>query len=294
MSEQIVREMLSRYDISDPNIASRALREVLQELVLYSLYQARFFDSVVFYGGTALRIIHGLDRFSEDLDFSVRKEAGNFSFSSFGERIIKGLEEFGIESVFENQEYKSGGQGIARSNVRTGPISDILSVGTSGSLKEISRLFPANQNVRIRLEVDTGPPGSFQEESSFLLYPIAFPVLTMRLSSLFAGKMCALLCRLWRGRVKGRDWFDFIWFLKKNATLDLGYLEDKLRGSGNFESSDPLSLAEVKKMYLARVESLDVEGAIRDVSPFLRDVASIHAWSREFFMSLADRIEGEP
>jgi len=92
MSEQIVREMLSRYDISDPDTASRALREVLQELVLYSLYQARFFDSVVFYGGTALRIIHGLDRFSEDLDFSVRKDGGHFSFSSFGERIIKGLE----------------------------------------------------------------------------------------------------------------------------------------------------------------------------------------------------------
>ena len=293
MSEQIVREMMSRYDLPNQGIASRALREILQELVLFSLYQARFFEGVVFYGGTALRIIHGLDRFSEDLDFTVREQVGEFSFRSFGETIIRGLENFGIEAVFENQEHRSAGQGIARSNIRTGPISDILSVGPSGSLEGISRLFPANQTVRIRLEVDTGPPGSFLEESVFLLYPIAFPVMTMSLSSMFAGKMHALLCRPWRGRVKGRDWFDFVWFLQKRVSLNLGYLEDKLRGSGNFESNDPLSLADVKKMYLARVETLDVEGAKRDVGPFLRDAVSISAWSRELFVSLADRIEGK-
>lgn len=292
MSEQIVREMMSRYDISAQNAAARALREVLQELILFSLYQARFFDSAVFYGGTALRIIHGLDRFSEDLDFSLRKMAGEFSFRSFGDSVIRGLDGFGIEAVFENQEHKSPGQGIARSNVRTGPISDILSVEPSGSLKDIARLFPASQTVRIRLEVDTGPARCFQEESVFLLYPIAFPILTMRLPSLFAGKMHALLCRSWGNRVKGRDWFDFIWFLQKRVPLDLGYLEDKLRGSGNLGNGNSLALADVKEMYLARVETLDIEGAKRDVTPFLKDAVSTSGWSRDLFLSLADRLEG--
>jgi len=294
MSAEVVREMMARYEITDPDTAARALREVLQELILFSLYQARFFGSAAFYGGTALRIIHGLDRFSEDLDFSLRLSAGSFSFISFGDTILEGLRGFGIDAFFETKAQEVSPQGIARSHVRTGPISNILTVAPSsglGSLGGIARLFASNQTLKIRLEVDTGLARNYREESVFLLYPIPFPLLTMGLPSLFAGKMHAILCRTWETRTKGRDWYDLVWFLKKRVAIDMGFLEEKLRNSGHWSAAVPLTINSVKEMYLARVEALDVESAKRDVEPFLKNPQSTSAWSREFFVSLADRLE---
>lgn len=297
MSAEVVQEMLSRYEITDRNMAIRVLREVLQELILFSLYQAKFFDSAVFYGGTALRIIHKLDRFSEDLDFSLREPVEVFPFRSFGDTVIEGLDSFGIAAFFETKERDVSPQGIARSHVRTGPIVSILSVDPSNvstGLEEIARMFSSNQTVKIRLEVDTGPARRFSEESAFLLYPIPFPLLTMRLPSMFAGKMHALLCRSWGSRVKGRDWYDLIWFVKKRIPLEMGFLEEKLRESGHWKGAIPLTINDVRDMYLAKVEVIDVEAAKMDVEPFLRDARSTAAWSRELFASLAERIDKAP
>jgi len=292
MSTEIVTEMLERYEISDPDMALKALREILQELILFTLYQGNFFNSAVFYGGTALRILHSLDRFSEDLDFALRPGINGFSFSLFQKSILEGLQNFSIHVSFDIRKDEVSPQGIAESHVRTGPINTILSVEVdekNRALRSLAQRFPSNQTIKIKLEVDTGPCRSFNEETFFPLYPVPFPLRAMTLSSMFAGKMHALLCRSWGNRVKGRDWYDCLWFLKKKIPIDLAFLEDKLRHSGHWVEAHPLRIENFTALYLEKVENLDVEAAKKDVRVFLSGTPQvISSWSKDLFRSLAN------
>lgn len=292
MSAEIIREMMGRYEIQDRDDALKALREVVQELVLFSLHRANFFDTAVFYGGTALRILHGLDRFSEDLDFALRREIRDFSFRTFEHALIDNLKEFSLAASFETREPEVSPGGIAESHVRTGPVRTVLSAEVSEDndvLKRVAALFPSNQIVKIKLEADTRNARSFEEESSFPLSPIPFPLRTMTLPSMFAGKMHALLCRQWGARIKGRDWYDCLWFVKKNISLDMLFLEDKLRDSGHWQEKRPFGEDDFKSLFAARAASVDIEAARNDVRPFLRDPRALSFWSNELFASLVER-----
>lgn len=148
-----------------------------------------------------------------------------------------------------------------------------------------------NQAIRIKLEVDTDPPPRFGTDTRFLLAPIPFSVRTFDLPSFLAGKMHALLCREWGGRVKGRDWYDFVWHLGQGTALNLPHLEARLRQTGHYQGQTPLTLAEVKQMLHHRIEQLDIEAAKRDVERFLTDPAAIKVWSRDFFTALSEKLE---
>ena len=292
MSAEIVREMMARYEIRDGDAALKALREVVQELVLFCLHRANFFDTAVFYGGTALRILHGLDRFSEDLDFALRREIRDFSFHTFQHALIENMKEFSLEASFETREPEVSPGGIAESHVRTGPLRTVLTAEISEDndvLKRVAALFPSNQIVKIKLEADTRNARSFEEEYSFPLSPIPFPLRTMTLSSMFAGKMHALLCRQWGARVKGRDWYDCLWFVRKNIPLDMLFLEDKLRDSGHWQEKRTFGEDDFNALYAARAASVDIEAARDDVRPFLRDPSALSFWSNELFASLVER-----
>ncbi len=290
MSAEIIEEMLTRHDISDPDTAVKALREVLQELVLFTLYQGKFFDAAVFYGGTALRILHGLDRFSEDLDFALRPGVESFSFSHFQRSLVEGLRSFSLNVSFDIRKNEISPQGIAESHVRTGPVNTILSIGM-GTKRGVSprgiKKFPSSKSVKIKLEVDTGGCRSFDEETLFPLYPLPFPLRAMTLPSMFAGKMHALLCRSWGSRVKGRDWYDSLWFLKKKVPLNLPFLEEKLRHSHHWTSSDSLGKEDFMQLFLQKVEGLDVAAAQKDIRPFLSGAPeATRFWSKDLFRSL--------
>ena len=288
MAVEVVREMLSRFDIRDPETAIKALKEVLQEIILFSLYQGGFFESAAFYGGTALRILHGLDRFSEDLDFSLLSSTTSIDLNSFGLTVEKFLRDFEVEASFEAKQKISTG-GIASAQIKTEPLMGIFSLHVPHALHDIIKILPKNKNVKIKLEVDTGKARNFKDKITYHLFPIAFPLRTMTLSCLFSGKMHALLCRTWGMRVKGRDWYDCLWFLQKRAAINIPYLEDKLRHSGHWTASHPLRKEDVLGLYMERVLTLDVESAKSDLYPFIYDKHHVDNWNRSLFESIAEK-----
>jgi hypothetical protein len=288
MAAHVVEEMLTRYDISAPESALKALREVLQEIILFGLHEGGFFESVAFYGGTALRVLHGLNRFSEDLDFSLRPSVESIELDAFGDAVENCLRRFEVEATFRRSSTQSPG-GIAAAQIRTEPLRGILSLSPQSGLEDLAKGFPQNQTLRIKLEVDTGGARNFHEEIAYPLFPIPFPLRTMTLPCLFAGKMHALLCRQWGKRIKGRDWYDCLWFLRKKIAVNLSYLEAKLRQSGHWTSSHALQEDDVLRLYRERVSRLDVESAKKDLYPFLLDSSDLDHWDRALFESLEKR-----
>ena len=96
-----IAKMLEKYDLSSADKTYEALREILQEIVLLGLSRAGFFEHALFYGGTALRILYGLDRFSEDLDFSLITPDANFDLSIYENTVIEALHSFGFEVTIQ-------------------------------------------------------------------------------------------------------------------------------------------------------------------------------------------------
>jgi hypothetical protein len=158
--------------------------------------------------------------------------------------------------------------------------------GTSGS-------SPADRAVvyKIKFEIDTRPPGNFGTEVRYLLQPIEFFVKTMAKEDLFAGKMHAVLCRGWKNRVKGRDWFDMVWYCKNEIPLHLGHLEARLKQSGLMRESETLTREKFRTMLLDRIEEVDIDSARRDVRPFIQDPQRLDVWSKPFFMAVLEKIK---
>ncbi len=212
------------------------LRELLQSLTLFALWRAKFFDQAAFYGETALRVLYQLDRYSEDLDFSLLKTA-EFDFDKFGNTITRELHDWGFDVNFERKIKKSRTQ-IDSAFIKTSTYMQLLKVEVPENLiRGINR----QASLKIKLEVDTIPPPDFNTEMKYVFKPVQFAVRAFTLPSLFAGKMHAVLCRKWKTRIKGRDWYDFTWYVSKYPKLNLKHLESRMRDSGDYRDSDPLS-----------------------------------------------------
>ena len=186
----------------------KALREILQEIALLGLWRSRFFEKAAFYGGTALRILYGLDRYSEDLDFSLLKPTAEFDLSRYCSALEKEIRSFGFEATVTGKT-KSAQSTIQSAFLKADTLKHLLVINTTESL---IRNIPPGQVLKIKIEVDTDPPPGFDTETRFLLQPISFSVRAFSLPDMFAGKMHAVLCRGWKGRVKGRDWYDLVWY----------------------------------------------------------------------------------
>jgi predicted nucleotidyltransferase component of viral defense system len=197
-----IAKMLEKYDLSSADKTYEALREILQEIVLLGLYRAGFFDHALFYGGTALRILYGLDRFSEDLDFSLVEPNATFDLSVYEDAVIEALHSFGFEVTIQLKNR----DGAVKSAFLKGNTSQhLLNIEAP---EDIVKTFGQGRLVKIKFEVDTQPPLDFESEKKTLLVPSPFTIHTMTIPSLFAGKMHAILCRNWSKRPKGRDWYD--------------------------------------------------------------------------------------
>src|SRR5271157_4585321 len=207
MNEAIAR-MMARYDGRRREDYVRALREILQEIALLGLWRSKFFEKAAFYGGTALRILYGLDRFSEDLDFSLLEPKPDFDLSKYCVALQTEMRSFGFEVTIESKE-KRRQSAVQSAFIKSNTLKQLVVIETA---EELVRTVPRGQVLKIRLEVDTVPPPGFSTEVKYLLHPIPFPVKSYTLPDLFAGKRHALLCRRWKTRVKGRDWYDFVWF----------------------------------------------------------------------------------
>ena len=283
----VIREMLTRFSVNELTEKKDALKEVLQEVILCGLSRAGFFQRTAFYGGTALRIFHGLDRFSEDLDFSLQTADGFFSLSDFFSVLRKEVASFGLNLEITEK-------------VKTRE-SAIQSAFLKGNTKEHMLMFfnadqsvesiPGNEKIKIKFEVDTNPPASASFERRYRLLPVPYEVMLYDMPSLFAGKVHAVICRAWKSRIKGRDLYDYVFFLSKGAHLNTDHLKARLAQSGIWDSEDSFSIADAKRLLCDRFEAIDYSQAKADVIPFLKNSASLEVWSADFFRQITDGLQ---
>ncbi|MFC1799313.1 nucleotidyl transferase AbiEii/AbiGii toxin family protein [Candidatus Eisenbacteria bacterium] len=284
--QEAIRNMLDRYECRTRDDYARALREILQEVALLGLWRSKFFEHAAFYGGTALRILYGLDRYSEDLDFSLLAPDADFSVGAYGDALRREMSSFGFEVDFEDR-LKARPSAIDSAFLKTNTYRQLIAIGIPEDL--MRDLHPA-KTLKIRLEVDTDPPGGFETETRYVLQPIPFSVRSYSLPDLFAGKLHAILCRKWKTRVKGRDWYDLIWFISRFPEVRLSHLEERMRQSGDYENKESLTSPRLQAMLGRAVEELDVDQARGEVAPFVRDQGALEVWSKDFFSEIMRRV----
>lgn len=281
-----IQSMLNTYNCQNSGDYENALREIFQELALLGLWRGKFFEHAAFYGGTALRILHGLERFSEDMDFSLVHPNPEFNLAPYCHHIETELTAWGFPVTVQRKN-KNTETAIESAFLKADTQQQMLLIEAPPSIQE---RFQHNQVLRIKLEVDTNPPPNVQTESQFLLHPIPFSVRTYTQPSLFAGKMHALLCRKWGNRVKGRDWYDLVWYISRSIPMDIAHLEARMRQTGHWTETNPLSEAAFRDILYERIQRADIASAKKDAERFIRNPESIAIWSHEFFEQIASRI----
>jgi predicted nucleotidyltransferase component of viral defense system len=267
--------MLSRYEIKTNDDYTNALHEVMQQIALAGLYRGGFFEYAAFYGGTCLRIFHQLQRFSEDMDFSLLQPNKEFMLENYFQPIINEFTALGREVVINKKEKKN------QSNIESAFLKDDTAI--------YNLQFRTERSVKIKIELDINPPLGFLTESKLLLLPYSFMTRCYTMPSLYAGKMHALLFRKWNTRVKGRDWYDFEWYVKNNIRLDFSHLCERIRQfeSQGFEQMSPESF---KKMLKEKISNTNMDMVKADVKPFLKDSGQLEIWSTDYFSQLVDMI----
>jgi len=267
--------MLSRYEIKTNDDYTNALHEVMQQIALAGLYRGGFFEHAAFYGGTCLRIFHQLQRFSEDMDFSLLQPNKEFMLEDYFQPIINEFTALGREVIINKKEKKS------QSNIESAFLKDDTAI--------YNLQFRTERSVKIKIELDINPPLGFSTESKLLLLPYSFMTRCYTMPSLYAGKMHALLFRKWNTRVKGRDWYDFEWYVKNNIRLDFTHFSERTR---QFESQDleQMSPESFKKLLKEKISNTNMDMVKADVKPFLKDPGQLDIWSSDYFSQLVDMI----
>ncbi len=284
---EAIQQMLERYDCRTRDEYVSALREILQQIALLGLWRSKFFEYAAFYGGTALRVLYGLDRYSEDLDFSLLTPDKNFSLGAYGEALRRELDSFGFDVSFEPRK-RNPASAIESAFLKANTLQQLIVVKVNAGL---ARQMHAQEVLKIKLEVDTDPPGGFETGSRTVLLPAPFTVRAYSLPDLFAGKMHALLCRKWKTRVKGRDWYDLVWYLGHHPQLHLSHLEARLRHSGDWTGAAPLTRPGLLGLLHTAIDKLDISQARQETDRVVKDKSSLGLWSHEFFHEIAARIE---
>jgi len=284
---EAVRQILATYEIRSLGDSLRALREVMQEIALLGLWRSKFFEKAAFYGGTALRVLYGLDRFSEDLDFSLLEKNEGFDLADYSEALKRELASFGFAVEIESR-IKHPGTAIQSAFLKADTRTQMITVEFE---RDLIQQVPRNQVLKIKLEIDTDPPSGFSTEIRYLLRPVPFAVRTFSLPDLFAGKMHAVLCREWKSRAKGRDWYDLVWFAAHRPELHLSHLDQRMRQTGHWAGPSPLTDTDFRGLLARRIGRVDIDQIRREVEPFVKDPASLALWSKEFFLDVASRIK---
>jgi Uncharacterized conserved protein len=280
----VIDSMLAKYDCKNVSDYRNALKEIVQEVALCGLSRGGFFDKVAFYGGTALRIFYGLDRFSEDMDFSLIKPDEEFELSRYFGVLEEELNSVGLEMTVEGKT-KLLGSPVQSAFLKGNTLRHLLKIVPT---KHTPLPIPNNEILKIKFEVDTNPPELAVYENKYRLLPSPFMVRLYDKPSLFAGKLHALLCRGWKNRVKGRDFYDFVWYISQNTGVNLPHLQKRMEQTGHWKSAETLTFAKLKELLNERFNSVDFDEAKRDVRPFIADGDKLSLWSKEFFCAITE------
>lgn len=281
-----VTVMLQRYACSSTSDYENALKEIIQELALLGLWRSKFFEKAAFYGGSALRILYGLERFSQDLDFSLLQPDPHFSLTDYCTAIEEELKGFGF-SVSVEKKIKTVTTTIESAFIKAGTLQNLILVQAPASAR---RKIASGKLLKVKLEVDKDPPGNFTTEAKYLFQPIPFSVITLTQADLFAGKMHAILCRAWHNRVKGRDWYDLVWFVSRKTPVGLKHLESRMKQTGHLTTDALLTEDMLKQKFRDRIASVDFNLARQDVENLVKDRSTLALWSRDFFNVICEQI----
>ena len=284
----IIEQMLSKYEIKNTTDEINSLKEIIQEIVISGLARSDFFSKAAFYGGTALRIFYNSDRFSEDLDFALLLPNKEFALSEYFPYIARELEAYGL-----NLEIKSKQKSID---------SNITSAFLKGdTLEHILKFFPTNEehsynhllkNIKIKFEIDINPPAGATYEEKYKLLPSPHQIKLYDQSSLFAGKIHAILCRNWGKRTKGRDLYDYIFFLANNISVNLNLIRNKLLDSEYIKEEENFDIDILKQLLIEKFTQINYTEAKEDVLPFIKNNNSLTLWNSDFFISITNDLKG--
>lgn len=282
----ILSQMLEKYSISTLSDEKNALKEVVQEVALCGLFRAGFFNTAAFYGGTALRIFYGLDRFSEDLDFSLLKPSNDFELSKYLSILESEIRAVGLNFRAE-EKIKTNDSFIKSAFLKGNTKEHIMTVYND---LQVYNGISSGELLKIKIEVDINPPPYATYENKYRLLPSPYKVKIFDMPSLFAGKIHAVICRAWRDRVKGRDLYDYVFYLSQNATVNLPHLKARLVDSGFINNDFKLNREKLIKILKERFATIDYTQAKNDVLPFIRDKSKLELWSKEFFQDITESI----
>lgn len=283
----MIKEWLASYGPTNQEQAFSALREIMQEVALAGLQRSGFFEKAAFYGGTALRIFYGLDRFSEDLDFSLLSSDPEFSLEPYFKGLVEEFAHVGLQ-VSIKEKKKTKGTSIDSAFLKPETVWRELIL--EGMVLEAG--LGAMVGLKIKLEVDRQPPLRFETEEKLLLKPYSFYVKCFTKSNLFAGKMHALLFRKWQNRVKGRDWYDLEWYIRKGVPLNLDHFLARAQDTGNWTNST-IEKEELLDLLKKRIDSVSMEAVKEDIVKFIPDNKKLDIWSKKYFLELIEQLKFE-
>ena len=268
----IFEQMLEQHTVAGDNDRKNTLYEVMQQVVLSGLYRGGFFKEAAFYGGTCLRIFHGLRRYSEDMDFSLLEKNPDFTLETYFPAIIEEARLLGRTVTITKKDKRTFGR------VESAFLKDDTDV--------YNLTFQTEKTLKIKIEVDTNPPLEFATEQKLLMLPFSFTTRCFTLPDLYAGKMHALTFRAWKNRIKGRDWYDFEWYVRNRVALDFEHLKVRTKEFNEIDLTKELFLELLKE----RISKADINAVKADVIPYIIDKRELDIWSNDYFLQLADMI----
>lgn len=283
----IIKQMISKYEIKNINDEINALKEIIQELVLSGLSRSVFFDKAAFYGGTALRIFYNLDRFSEDLDFALITSNQDFDINKYFVYIEKELKAYGLNLEISTKQ-KNTVSNITSAFVKGNTLEHILKFFSNTENYEYNHIL---KNIKIKFKIDINPPSGATYEEKYKLLPSPHQIKLYDKESLFAGKIHAVLCRNWKTRTKGRDLYDYIFFLANDTSVNLELVKNKLIESNYINSNDKFDIDILKELLIKKFNTIDYAEAKGDIIPFIKNVDNLDIWSSEFFIAITEKLK---
>lgn len=283
--ETVLEQMLSKYKINSIEDEKNAIKEILQELILCSLSKTSFFNEAIFCGGTALRVFYKLNRFSEDLDFSLIKPNKEFSLEKYLESVKSFMKGYGVEIEIKAKNYTSD-KAVKSAFLKANTIEQLLYFKSNFDIRGIHK----DETIKIKIEVDSNPPlyGTYENKYGFV--PETYQVKIYDSSSLFAGKLHSILCRFHDNRIKGRDLYDYIFYISRETPVNITFLQEAMKQSGDLNKDANLNIELLKELLKQKFKFLDYNLAKQDVIPFIKNTDELKLWGPELFLSTVDKI----
>jgi len=281
--DSIVGQMLDNYELRTKGDYVNAMKEVVQEIALSALAGSDFFDHAAFYGGTALRIFYGVDRYSEDLDFSLMKKEP-FQLGDYFNVLENTFSSLGMTFKVHSKE-KNEDSSIQSAFLKGSTLEHLILIGVS---PEISRHIQQNEVLKIKFEIDVDPPAFASYDFKHRLLPSPYRARLYDKGSLFAGKLHAVLARNWKNRFKGRDLYDYLYYVATNTMPNLEHLKARLVESDKWCESEPFGMEDLHALLSRRFDEIDFLDAKKDVVNFIRNPKELDLWGKEFFGDVTD------